>query len=89
MLLCGFESHLGFESSGVSYVAFSEAPRQGFSPGTQVSSPPSSVNGFSQENKAKINAILTLSNFITELSLCTTWHVTRHVARDKRSMFCT
>ena len=30
---------------GLSYVAFSEAPHQGFSPGTPVSSPPSSVNG--------------------------------------------
>ena len=29
-------------------MAFSEARRRGFSPGTPVSSPPSSVNGFSQ-----------------------------------------
>ena len=34
--------------STIEYVAFSEARRQGFSPGTPVSSPPSSVNGFSQ-----------------------------------------
>ena len=30
------------------YVTFSEARHQGFSRGTPVSSPPSSVNGFSQ-----------------------------------------
>ena len=39
--------------------------------------------------KAKINAISTLLNLIAKLSLRTTWHVTRHVARDKRSMCCT
>ena len=44
---------------------------------------------FSQWNKSKINAISTLSNLIAELSLHTMWHTTRHVARDKRSMFCT
>ena len=43
---------------------------------------------FSQLNKAKRNEIYTLSKFIAELSLRTTWHVT-HVARDKRSMCCT
>ena len=47
---------LGLESSGFSMWHFSEARRQGFSPGTQVSSPPSSVDG-STENKAQINAI--------------------------------
>ena len=33
-------------------MAFSEARRQGFSPGTQVSTPPSSVN--SSANKIKL-----------------------------------
>ena len=55
-------------------MAFSEARLQGFSPGAPVSSPPSSVNDFSQENHAKINAIETLSNLIDELSL----HIKRH-----------
>ena len=50
------------------------ASRQGFSPGTPVSSPPSSVNGFSQLNKAKTNTISTLSNLTAELSLRTKWH---------------
>ena len=40
---------MGLESS---YVAFSEARRQGFSPDTPVSSPPSSVNG--SANKIKL-----------------------------------
>ena len=70
-------------------MAFSEARRQGFSPGTPVSSSPSSVNGSANKIKAQINAISTLSNIIAELSLRTKWHVTRHVARDKRSMCCT
>ena len=30
----------------------------------------------------------TLSNLIAELSLRTTWHVTQHVACNKRSMCC-
>ena len=37
------------------------------------------------EYKAEINAILTLLYLIAELSLCTTWHVTR-VAREKRAL---
>ena len=75
MLLCGFESRLGLEFTGIfGYVAFSLARRQGFSPGTAVSSPPSSVNGFIQYNKAKINGISTLANLIAELSLRTKWH---------------
>ena len=41
------------------------------------------------KNKAQTNAISTLSNLITELSLCTTWHITQYVACDKRSMCCT
>ena len=46
MLECGFESWLGLEFSDFSiHVPFSEACRQGFSPGTLVSFPPSSVNG--------------------------------------------
>ena len=70
-------------------MAFSEAHRQGFSPGTLVSSPPSSVNGSANKIKLKVKAIHTLSDLIAELSLRTTWHVTRHVACDKRSMCCT
>ena len=38
-------------------MAFSEARRQGFSLGAPVSSSLSSVNGFSEEFKAKMNAI--------------------------------
>ena len=79
MLLCGFESRLG---------VFSEAHRKGFSPNTPVSSPPSSFNGSANKVKAQINAISTLSNLVAELSLRTMWHVTRHVARDRRSVCC-
>ena len=68
-------------------MAFSEARRQGFSPGTLVSPPTSSVNGFSYQNKTKINAISPLSNLITELSLRI--RGMRHVAREKSSMCCT
>ena len=53
---------------------FSEAHRQGFSPGTLVFSPPSSVNGFNPKNKAQIYAISTLPNLVAELSLRTKWH---------------
>ena len=85
-------------------MALSEARRQGFSPGTPVSSSPSSVSGSTnqqqpkkkkkkeeeeEEKGAKINAISTLSNLIAEPSLRTMWHVTRHVARNERSMCCT
>ena len=38
-------------------MAFSEACRQGFSTGTLVSSPPSSVNVSANKLKDKINAI--------------------------------
>ena len=65
-------------------MAFSEARCQGFSPGTLVSSPPSSVHG-----SAKINVISALSNLIAELSLHTTWHITRHATHDKHSVCCT
>ena len=57
-------------------MVFSEACHQGFSLGTPVSSIPSSLNGFSQKSKAKINAISTLSNMIAMLSLRTKWHTT-------------
>ena len=58
-------------------MAFSEARRQGFSPGTPIFSPPSSVNGSANKIKLNlINAISTLSNLMAELSLRTTWHVT-------------
>ena len=46
-------------------------------------------NGSANRNKAQVNAISTLSNLIAELSLRTTCHVKRRVARDKRSMCCT
>ena len=80
---------MGLEFFGLEYVAFSEARHQGFFPGTPVPSPPLSVNGPANKLKAQINAISTLSNLISELSLRTVWHVTRHIARDKRSMCCT
>ena len=53
MLECGFESLLGLEFLGLWHVAFSEARRQGFSPGTPVSSPSSSVNGSANKIKLK------------------------------------
>ena len=37
---------------------------------------PTSVNGFTQWNKAEINGISTLSNLAPELSLHATWHTT-------------
>ena len=52
-------------------MAFSEVRRQRFSPGTPDSSRPSSGNGFSQLNKAKISVISTLSNLMAKLSLRT------------------
>ena len=64
MLLCGFESRLGFESSGFSMWHFLELVSQGFLRVTPVSSPPSSVNGSANKIKAQINAIPTLSNLI-------------------------
>ena len=70
---------------------FSEAHHQGFSPGTLVSSPSSSVNRFSQQNKTKINLISTLSNLTAELSLRTAWHMTCCMwwAPDVLHMICT
>ena len=50
---CGFESRLGLGFSGLKYVAFSEARRQGVSPATPVSSPLSSVYGSANEIKLK------------------------------------
>ena len=43
----------GLNLRGGVCVAFSEARRQGFSPGTPVSSPPSSVNGSANKIKLK------------------------------------
>ena len=63
-------------------MAFSEAHHWGFSLGTPVSSPSSSVYGSAKKTKATINAMYALSNLITELSLHTTWQVKCHVARD-------
>ena len=58
MLECGFKSRLGLESPGLSiHVAFSEARCHRFSPGTPVSSLPSSINDSVNKNKAGINAI--------------------------------
>ena len=45
MLESGFESRLGLDFLAW-YVAFSEARRQSFSPGTPVSAHPSSVGGW-------------------------------------------
>ena len=70
-------------------MTFSETRRQEFPPRTPVSSPLSSVKCSANRIKLKINAISTLSNLIAQLSLLTTWHVRRHVAREKRSMSCT
>ena len=53
MLERGFESRLGLESLGFQYVAFSDARRQGFSPGTPVFSPHSPVNGLANQKKLK------------------------------------
>ena len=70
-------------------MAFSEARRQGFPPGTAVSSPPSSVQWFSQKNKAQINAISTLVKL--KSGAVPSYQVARNMtlARDKRSMCCT
>ena len=57
-------------------MALSEARGQEFSPGTPVSSPPSSVHCSASKTKLKINAIYILSNLIAELSLRITWHAT-------------
>ena len=57
MLECGFKSRLEYESLGFSMWHFSEVRRQGFSPGTPVSSPPSPVNGSANLKKAQIHAI--------------------------------
>ena len=53
MLECGFKSHLGLEVFSLQYVAFPEARHQESSPGTPVSSPPSSVNGSANKIKLK------------------------------------
>ena len=78
MLLCGFESRLGHEPSGFSMWHFLKLVARGF---VRVLWFPPVL--------AQINAISTLPNLIAELSFCTTWHVTRHVAHDKCSMCCT
>ena len=57
-------------------LTYAEARRLGSSPGTPVSSLPLSVKDSAPRNKAKINAIYTLSDLIAELSLRTTWHTT-------------
>ena len=44
-------------------MAFSEACRQEFSPAALLFYPPSLLHGFSQQNRAKIDAISALSNF--------------------------
>ena len=90
MLLRGFESRLGLEFSGCGMWHFLKLVSRGFL--RVLRYPPSPLhrfNGSANKNKAQINLISTLSNLIAELSLRTTWHVTRHVARDKRSMCCT
>ena len=87
MLLCGFKTRLGFESSGFSMWHFLKLVARGFLRVLQFSSLLHRLM-VQPINKAKINAIYTLSNLIAELSLCTTWHVTLHVACGKCSMCC-
>ena len=67
----------------------SKTRRRGFSPGTAVFSPPSSVNGFSPSAKSKINAISTLSNLIAELSLRAKWHTACCSEEIVKSSKCT
>ena len=88
MLLCGFESRLGLESSGLSMWHFLKLVARGFL--RTLRFPPLLHRLMVQPiNKAKINAIYTLSNLIAELSLRTTWHVTQHVALNVLRMICT
>ena len=75
----------------LSYVAFSEAPFQGFPPVVRVSRPSAWVNGFKRLNKAEINVISALSNLIAELSLHTVWHTEccKRYAPDVLHVVCT
>ena len=89
MLLCMFKSRLGLESSGFGLWHFLKLITRGFL--RAVRFPPflHRLNGSANKIKVKQNVISTLSNLIAELSPRTTWHVTSHVAHDKRSMCCT
>ena len=73
ILMCRFESQLGSKFSGFSMWHFLRLIVRGFVWVLQLPVLPL-VNSFSPRNKAKINMILTLSNFLGELSLCTKWH---------------
>ena len=88
MLLCWFESHLGLKSSGCSMRHFLKLVTRGFLWVLQFPPLLHRFNGSADKNKAQINAISTLSNLIAELPLRTMWHITWHVAHDKRSMCC-
>ena len=79
MLLHGFESRMGLESSGCSMWHFLKLVARGFL--RLLRFPPLLhwFNDSTNKNKAQINAISTLSNLIAELSLRTKWHITRHL----------
>ena len=78
MLLCGFESRLGLESSGCSMWHFLKLVARGFL--RVLRFPPLLHRYNGSANKIiQINAISTLSNLIVELSLRTKWHVTWHL----------
>ena len=79
----------GLESSGYSMWDFLKLVARGFLWILRFPPHLHRFNGSANQKEAKIHAISTLSNVIAELSLRTTWHATRHVARDKRSMCCT
>ena len=78
MLLRGFESRLGLESSGCSMWHFLKLVARGFL--RELRFPPLlqrlMVQPIKFKKKTQINAISTLSNLIAELSLRTKWHVT-------------
>ena len=86
MLLRGFESRVGLESSGCSMSHFLKLVARGFLQVLRFPPLLHQFNGSANKNKAQINAISTLSSLIAELSLRTKWHVTWHLhvisARD-------
>ena len=79
MLLRGFESRLGLESSGCSMWHFLKLVARGFLRVLRFPPLLHQFNGSANKNKAQINAISTLSNLTAELSLRTKWHVTWHL----------
>ena len=75
MLLRGFESRLGLESSGCSMWHFLKLVARGF---LRVLRFPPLLHRFNGSAN-QINTISTLSNLIADLSLCTKWHITWHL----------